>query len=367
MSHHSRISNNFRYRRRPDHEPGHRSEKRLSTRRENHNPIVLHLFDDATPALGKRIISYFLNSAPMHEVATHRAAQLTRNPWSVDPQGADIIVSHLTIGWRNLPFRRRLRNENSDRTLIQVEHVHSEGFAAQNVTNQNRFDAMLRGGYELVDHVVTLSEAQRNWILERKLAAPSCVNTIPSAVALEPFVTLPAPLDAGRNFGLIGPLNQRTGFEIAIRAFLGTPGADLRLHIFGDGPQRPRLMALAAKDSRIVFHQQIDDPSVALDRIDVLLTPSRWAPFCHIACCALAAQRPVLAAPVDGLCDLVEYGVTLVRDQSLQAWSETIAAAANGIAPLAKPTSSILTLGKSFEQGWNQMIQSNSAQAHHLA
>ena len=221
MSHHSKATNNIGFRTRPAQSSNTRSTKRLSASKgqaDPHKPIVLHLFDDTTPARGRRIISHFLNAPSMREHAIHRAAQLTRNPWNVNTQGADLIVSHLTVGWRNLPFRRRLRTENPDRILIQVEHVHSKGFETQNVFNQSRFDTMLRSGYDLVDHVVTLSEAQRDWILSRALTPSSRVSAIPSAVGLAQFAALPASNRPARTFGLIGPLRQRTGFEIAIRA-----------------------------------------------------------------------------------------------------------------------------------------------------
>ena len=126
-------------------------------------------------------------------------------------------------------------------------------------------------------------------------------------------------------------------------------------------------MNLAAKDPRVSFHEQCDDPISVLEKLDVLLVPSRWAPFSQIACSALAAQRTVLAAPVDGLCDLTELGVSIVPDHSQQAWSAAIASAAGKVASPVPPKASIISFGDRFEQGWNRLVHTCQGDATQLA
>jgi len=322
-------------------------------------PVILHLTDDTTPGGVMRVTDFFTRSTALSDIATHKVVRLNRRRWEVNAEGADLLVSHMTLNWRNFPARTRLRAQYPDLPMIHAEHSYTQGFVAQRVFNRNRFFAMLRSGYSLFDHVVAVSRTQRDWMRSRNLVSGPRLSAIQSAVDLSDFAALPRPRGAARTFGLIGRLDAQKGFDIAIRAFLATPGNDLKLQIWGDGPQHARLKALAAHDPRISFHGHSDTPASLMQELDVVLMPSRWEAFGLVACEALAARRKVLVARVDGLNDQVENGAIPVRDHSISAWSNAITRAAQGMDSdmgTGQRNENALKVGTRFEQGWGRLF-----------
>jgi glycosyltransferase involved in cell wall biosynthesis len=323
-------------------------------------PVILHLTDDTTPGGVMRVTEFFTRSAALSDIATHKVVRLNRRRWDVDARGADLLVSHMTMNWRNFPSRTRLRAQYPDLPMIHAEHSYTQGFVAQRVFNRTRFFAMLRSGYSLFDHVVAVSRTQRDWMKARNLVSGARLSAIQSAVYLSAFAALPRPQGATRTFGLIGRLESQKGFDIAIRAFRATPGNELKLQVWGEGPQRARLEALAAHDPRISFHGHSDTPARLMSGLDAVLMPSRWEAFGLVACEALAARRKVLVARVDGLNDQVENGATPVRDHSVSAWSNAITRAAqnlDGAPGSGQQNESALKVGSRFEQGWSRLLR----------
>lgn len=327
-------------------------------------PVVLHLIDDASPGGVMRVVDHFLQSPAFADTSVHRVARLSRNRWEFDSSGVDLVVSHMTLNWRNFPTRTRMRAQHPGLAMVHVEHSYTQGFVAQKVLNRNRFYAMLRSGYGLFDHVVAVSRAQRDWVVARDLAPRGRISAIQSAVDLGPFAALPRPRSEARVFGLMGRLTPCKGFDIAIRAFRACPGTGLRLRIFGDGPERARLQALAASDPRITFQGHSNDPAAAMESIDALLVPSRWESFGLVACEALAARRQVIVAPTDGLRDHVEAGAFQVYDHSIPAWSAAIEEAtrpAKANRPRVASCKAALSVTSRFERDWNRLFLSQPA------
>ena len=92
-----------------------------------------------------------------------------RGRFSAPALDDDIIVSHLSVSWRNLPQLVALRARYADRTLIHVEHSYTAAFTGLKVRHRTRFFALLRTAYSLFDRLVAVSEAQGRWLAERGL------------------------------------------------------------------------------------------------------------------------------------------------------------------------------------------------------
>lgn len=326
---------------------------------------VLHLVDDVTPGGVMRVVDHLSNgSRGQASSLTHKVARVSRKTLLPDRkeqlEGADILVSHLSLNWRSFIARTRLRAGHASLPMLHVEHSYTQGYTAQNVKQRRRFYAMLRTGFGLFDHVVAVSDAQRNWMLNRHLLSADKVTTIRSAVDLAPFAAMAPPKGPIRRFGLIGRLVPCKGFDIAIEAFRRCAAPDLRLDLYGNGPDRTRLAALADGDPRIRFHGYVPDPTMAMQSVDAVLMPSRWEAYGLVAQEARAAGRPVVAANVDGLRDQEADGVVLVPGHEVKIWSRMISELADSETVIGRVhgTSAFDPRRASsvFTQGWHDLL-----------
>lgn len=290
-------------------------------------PIVLHVLDDVTPGGVTRVVDHLMGSEPLGQQAEHHRHILNSKKLSAPKLRADVIVSHLTISWRNLPMLISLRAKHPNAKLIHVEHSYTKSFTALNVMNRERFFTLLRTGYALFDQVVAVSRAQGSWLVTRGLVAQERLQVIRSAVNLSAFAALPVPVGTPKVFGAIGRLHEQKGFDGLIAAFAKVDAPDIRLKIFGEGSMRATLETLAAKDRRVTLEGFRPDPVQAMAEIDALLVPSRWEAFGLVAQEALAAGRLTLVAPIDGLLDQEIDGAQLVSGLGNNVWTRAITAA----------------------------------------
>lgn len=327
-----------------------------------------------------RVVDHLLNGSTAHTPdVTHRVAQVSRKTLQSDRVGtldggpldeADILVSHLSLTWRSFIPRTRLRARYPSVPMVHVEHSYTQGFTAQNVRHRSRFYAMLRTGFGLFDHVVAVSDAQRNWLLNRRLLSASKITTIRSSVDLAPFAALDPPRGAIRRFGLIGRLDPCKGFDIAIEAFRLCSAPELRLDVYGDGAERRHLHKLADGDPRIRFHGFAADPVQVMQSVDAVLMPSRWEAYGLVAQEARAAGRPVLAADVDGLRDQEADGVVLVPSHDLKTWARLISDLAGGSNEVKSspfnPAIDAVRASREFTQNWQDLLMHGIRSAEYL-
>lgn len=288
------------------------------------NASILHLTDDTTPGGVMRVIDHILSSKHLAKTGKHRMAVVQNNKLTIPKEGVDVIVSHLALNWRNFAARAKLRALHPNVPMIHVEHSYTQGFVAQKVLHKARFFAMLRSAFCLFDRVIAVSNAQKDWLIRRDLIDEDRLTVIQSAVELGEFRSLSKPSGPSRIFGLVGRLSEQKGFDIAIQAFQQCAGPDLRLKIFGDGPLRADLKALAHCDPRISFHGHCKDATEPMRSIDTLLMPSRWEAYGLVAREAQSAGRKVIVATTDGLKDHIQAGAIEVYDHSIKAWSRAI-------------------------------------------
>ncbi len=282
---------------------------------------VFHLIDDRTAGGVTRMLD-FLTTLP--ELGCDQRVADFKDWRKEIATRPDVIVSHVSISWRKLPTLMTLRAICSNARLIHVEHSYTRAFAAQNVPNRARFLGLLRASYALFDRVVAVSTAQATWLKERNLVSADALHAVDSAVDLAPFGAVPAAPVKPITLGLIGRLDRQKGFDVAIKAFRALPNPDLRLQIYGKGPEEDHLKALSGADPRITFCGHTQTPAEAYAAVDAILMPSRWEAFGLVASEAIAAGRPILAAAVDGLMDQGGDGVEFVRGHTPAHWSERL-------------------------------------------
>ncbi len=241
---------------------------------------------------------------------------------------AGTIVSHLAISWRSLPMLITLRACNPRARIVHVEHSYCQGFEVHRVPGhkQHRFHTLLRTVYALFDEVVAVSEGQSEWMRDIGVIADRKVRIAPPLVDLTPFLAIPAP-DPGPalRYGFVGRLDEQKGLDLILPLWRKAAPQAARFEIFGNGPMREEMQALAADDPRITFHGATDSPADAYRLFDIAVMPSRWEPFGLSCLEAQAAGRPVLVAPVDGLPEQVRLGGGFTMNGGPEAWTARFA------------------------------------------
>ncbi len=288
-------------------------------------PSVVHLLDDATVGGVTRTLENVLTSPAFARFGVHRLVPVKRGSFVLPPFHADIVVSHLSVCWANLPLVTALRGAHPKALLIHVEHSYSERFVALKVTDPERFGALMRATYALFDKVVAVSAAQGAWLTRRGFVAPEALSVINPSVELSAFRAVPERVPGPRlRLGAIGRLDEQKGFDILVDALRLVPDADVELHIYGDGAERADLERRAAGDRRIRFHGFASNVAGAMASCDAILMPSRWEPFGNVAMEAFAAGRALVCGRADGLAGHAAVSGLGVGDESHFGWAEMI-------------------------------------------
>lgn len=149
----------------------------------------------------------------------------------------------------------------------------------------------------------------------------------------ERFVEFPRERADEVEVVFLGRLEPRKGAVHAleaVRAHNARGGEPWRLVIVGDGPQRARLEALAARDERVAFVGAADDDAKRrwLRRARVLVAPSTHGEsFGMVILEAMASETPVVASDIDGYREAAGGHATLVAPGDAAALEAGIAAA----------------------------------------
>ncbi len=175
--------------------------------------------------------------------------------------------------------------------------------------------------FEHVDRFLAVSEATRQRLVGLGLP-PAHAATLHNCMLEERF-TAASRADRGEFALVAGRLVEEKGVDTAIAA---CRAAAVPLVVAGDGPDAPRLRALAA-GAEVRFTGRLAEEALAelRTRAGVVLLPSRWEEPCpYAALDALAAGVPVLAAATGGLPELVGEGAT-VAGVDPERWAQALA------------------------------------------
>ncbi len=331
---------------------------------------VIHLVDDTSPGGVTRVLDHIAKSPALARRHRHEVRTVRRGRLGAPRLGADVIVSHLSVSWANLPMLTALRALNPAARLIHVEHSYTEAFVASHAVPRRRFRTLMRVAYALFDRIAAVSGRQADWIVRAGFALEDRVIVINPVVDLGPFLALEPRLDAApRVFGLIGRLDVQKGFDIAIRAFREAAPSDATLLVVGEGPERAALETLAAGDPRIRFMGWAPQPQTAVAACDAVLMPSRWEAFGLVALEAQAAGRLVAVAQADGMTEHVRRGAVGVGQNSVAGWADTLRSlcrSAHAERILAARFRARAAQAR-FEQDWLGMLEGRTRAASQLA
>lgn len=319
---------------------------------------ICHLVDDTSPGGVTRFLDTIKSSPGMSDLGHHHIVPV-RAGLSTPPRiEADVIVSHIVLSWKNLPFLFQLRARNVRTPMIHMEHSYSPAFEKLYVASPVRFGSMLTVGLSLFDRVISISNAQQKWLKEKARLSDSKIVLIPPFVDLTYFLKMQPRLRPAKRIGAIGRLDPQKGFDILIPAFRAAAVQGLSLEIFGDGPERQALEKLAEMDPAITFHGHVNNPVAAMESVDIIAMPSRREPYGLVAIETLAAGRTLLVSRVDGLIDHAHNGAIAVDRLNVSDWAAALKAAstiddqieierARGIAELSEGNSVI---------GWKALL-----------
>jgi glycosyltransferase involved in cell wall biosynthesis len=177
----------------------------------------------------------------------------------------------------------------------------------------------------ITTRILTVSETQRQELLDLKIATPRTSSVMPLGLELDPFLTAHVSKGTIRRqlglsphvplVGIVGRLvpikDHATFLEAAAALHRSRP--EVRFLVVGDGELRPSLERLAGTldlDGRVHFlGWQRDMPRVYAD-LDLLVLSSinEGTPVALIE--AMAAGLPVVATRVGGVADVVDDGKT---------------------------------------------------------
>lgn len=138
-----------------------------------------------------------------------------------------------------------------------------------------------------------LVETITNWTVRRP-APPDAREQLLREFKLPPDTFL---------IGAAGRMIPEKGFRLLIEAFQNAALPRTALILFGDGPQRAELAAMAGPDVSLPGYRQNLPASLA--GLDAFVLPSRHEPFGLVLLEAMAAGLPVLATAAGGVTDIL--------------------------------------------------------------
>ena len=228
-------------------------------------------------------------------VTVLKLAKLIRN------RHANVIHTHLSTASLLGAFAARLAGVPS------VAHVHGLNSAAC---------------FKYSTAVIAVSEAAKKHLCAQGLREDR-VRVVHNGVDIARFAPMPRDqarrelgIDASTELvGVFGRLSSEKGQKVALEAMalLINTRPDARMLIVGDGKDREELISLAGSlgiGGRVRFEAFDPDIRPMISACDVVLVPSLKEGFGLVAVNAMALHRPVIAAAVGGLPEIVKDGET---------------------------------------------------------
>ncbi|MEO9461353.1 MAG: glycosyltransferase family 4 protein [Marinomonas sp.] len=270
-----------------------------------------HLLDDFGMGGVTRALTVFENTK-LAQTASSEIVPVTSTAKLAPALNVDVIVDHMSLSWRRLAFLLSLRLRNSSSVILHVEHSYTKGFEASQVHSRSRFRTMIRISALLVDKIICVSNAQRDWMRDQVGIPASKLEVIyPWSGRLELQSISPASPRVGQPLRLLayGRYAAVKNFDSLIQAMLSFRPDEANLTIFGDGPDRQKLIKLAGDMPHVTVSGPTDKLDSYLENCDAVIMPSHYEAFGLVATEARLAGRAIIVADIDGLPEQASTGI----------------------------------------------------------
>jgi glycosyltransferase involved in cell wall biosynthesis len=285
-------------------------------------PKVLHLIGDRRAGGSNRLVKQLVESK-LNENFEFLVLRLEEAKPQLKNLKPDIIIFHYPCAWKYI-LDLFLLKQNSK--VFIYDHHYCEGFEREQVPSPFRFHLMLRLAYGLVDGVLNVSQAQRQWMLDRRLVSPKKVRVISPASVVDEMLKISSKNPSHPVIiGAYGRFAKQKGFDLLLKAFALLPPEQFQLHLGGYGPDEEIIKELARELPHVKLLGTITDVPAFLAACDAIAIPSRWEPWGLTCLEAKAAGKPVIAAAVDGLCEQVRDCGLLVPANDVEKLADAIA------------------------------------------
>lgn len=235
---------------------------------------------------------------------------------TIAAQAPDVVVTAqggITVGSAGLLAAKRAGVPS----ICYIPMTHPESvFSASRVKAALR-EWLSRHYFRLPDEYITVSPRMEDYLKRRGLQQP--VTLVQAAIDLPAYHAVDratARADLGlsasdRVMGLIARVQfwqKRQDLAVRGLALARRQAPNLKLLVVGDGPDLATLKALARTEGvsdAVVFKTWTDDLSSIYAAIDALAIPSRFEGVPLVMLEAMYFRRPVIAAAVDGMADML--------------------------------------------------------------
>ncbi len=201
-----------------------------------------------------------------------------------------------------------------------------------------------------LDAAVSVSDAAAATLLD---ASGLVSDVLFNGFETERFVATPRERAHNKVLFFVGRLEERKGVAFAIHALRehnARSDDPWQLVIAGEGPERVRLEALAARDDNIVFLGRVSDEEKRawLRRVDVLIAPStRGESFGLVLLEAMASETLVVASDIEGYADATGGHATLFRAGDVSSLIDAVTRA------LASESEERVSAARRYAERWS--------------
>lgn len=284
-------------------------------------PTVWHLIGDKRAGGSNRLVRQLIDSQLQQEF-NFFVFRLEEAKAKLKTTAPDAIVFHYPCAWKYLADLLLLKRYSK---VYICDHHYCQGFEQHQVPHKFRFRLMLRLAYGLANGVVSVSSAQRDWMIENNLVAPHKVRTIFSASPIDALLIIPPKsLSNPLQIGAYGRFAPQKGFDLLLKAFASLPPAQFQLSLGGYGQDEQLITDLAKDLPHVKLLGAIGDVPAFLATCDVIIIPSRWEPWGLVCLEAKAAGKPIVMFAVDGLKEQVRDCGLLVTPNDSTKLAEAI-------------------------------------------
>ena len=298
-------------------------------------PIVWHVIGDKRAGGSNRLVTNLISSQ-LKEKFDFSILRLEEAKAKLKYSAPDVIIFHYPCAWKYLLDLLLLKQHSK---IYIYDHHYCHGFEQHQVSDRLRFRLMLRLAYSLADGVISISCAQKDWLLTHRLVPAGKIRTIFSASPVENLLQIPPKIPSyPLQLGAYGRFAPQKGFDLLLQAFKSLDPEQFQLSLGGYGQDEHLIGKLAQNLPHVKLLGVIDDVPAFLASCDVVVIPSRWEPWGLVCLEAKAAGKPVVVYGVDGLKEQVQdcglsvtpnnpdqlaQAISSLPQQDLAAWGKT--------------------------------------------